>query len=110
MERARDLAEQTEAYNEFLMGHRNRQLAAIQRIGTYWYNQIYEKQNEFCFGLDRQRSILRFLKGMTETQLYESIDTAFLRKHPRGDNDDVTWRYFCGICWRIIKGATSDEA
>ena len=110
MERSREVAEQTEAYNTFLMDHRKRQLFQIERLGTYWYNQFYQKQNEFCFSPPRQRSMMRFLKSIIEAQLYESIDTAFLLKPPRGDDDDETWRYFCGICWRIIKGATTDEA
>lgn len=110
LERARELAEQTEAYNQFLLVQRDKVVAAIERLGLYWFNQIYDEQNKFCFGADRRASVQRFLRNLTEAEILEAMDIAFANMAPFGSRDSKTWRYFCGVCWKKIKGASTDEA
>lgn len=47
-------------------------------------------------------SMMTFLKHFTEYELQEFIGTA-VNACPAGDLDRVV-RYFCGMCWRRIKG------
>ncbi len=52
-------------------------------------------------------SIVVFIKRLPTPTVIEAMETAVLR-FPRGN--DFTFRYFCGICWRIIKGTVPDGA
>jgi hypothetical protein len=99
----REAAEQLRLYNEFLLEQRERETAAIERLGSYWFRSI-SPRSTYIFGTDRERSMRRFIKGLTEVELVESIDTAMLRKPAYGiDHDEQTWRYFCGVCWSKIR-------
>jgi hypothetical protein len=48
-------------------------------------------------------SMRRFLRsGLTLDDLVEAMDITAEKKIP----EDAAFRYFCGICWRLIKGDT----
>jgi hypothetical protein len=103
---------QVEEYNKFLLMRRKFNDEQITELGHYWFNQIYPKQrDEYVFGTKRELSIKRFLKSLTFAEILDSIDIAFSRVPNKSDYDDKTWRYFCGICWNMIKSqSVSDEA
>lgn len=107
IEREKELAEQTQAYNDFLLTRRQADDDAIKRLGLHWYNQIGNERDAYVFGPDRIRSVRRFLRDLTEAEVLDAIDEAHRRlPAPSVTSDDRTFRYFCGICWGRIKGAT----
>lgn len=95
-------AEQTAEYNEFLMRRRQADTELIQRLGWNWNDRFLEL-GKFVFGQSRATSVRTFLKQLTEAEILEAIDLAFERQFPKRDNDDKTWKYFCGICWNKIR-------
>lgn len=53
----------------------------------------------------RIRSIKTFLKHMTDRDICAAMELAHAKVPVRsGDYDNYTFKYFCGICWSIIKG------
>lgn len=102
MEKRRERAEQLQFYNEYLMELRNQHDAAIERVGIYWFNQFADKKDVTVFGPSRIPSIRRFLEHIPEAEMLDYIDVAMMKKPPVR-NDDMTFRYFCGICWKVIR-------
>lgn len=98
----KDRRKQVLAYNKFLLSSRKADEAEIVELGKYWYNQFRE-QNKYCFGQSRQISVKTFLKHMAQAEIMDAMDIAISRQRPNGDDDDRTFRYFCGVCWKIIK-------
>lgn len=103
MERERDIAEQVEAYNALLMEKRIRIDGDMDDIGRHWFNKFKKKQNKYVFGDGRVPSIRTFLKRLPKVHILDAVDIAHARKPVFGDRDDTTFKYFCGICWKMIK-------
>ena len=106
--RQREAREQLNEYNDFLMQERALVNDQIEELGLYWYNQCAASKRTFdklVFGKSRVESIRRFLERLTCVELIGAIESAHSRLpvHSHKDNDDRTWRYFCGICWKTIK-------
>lgn len=105
MEEQRERREQVDQYNDFLMGLRSKQTGDIEEIGSYWYNKIEKEKNKFVFGPARQPTIRTFLKSLPKAEILDAIDAAYARFPVFGHEfDGRTFRYFCGICWRKIRG------
>lgn len=105
--RQKETAEQVAAYNAFLMEQRQKEEEAIDRLGIYWCNKTHgpRQQNKYTFGEARAASVKRFLQDLPEAEVLEAIDIANARYPLAPGVDDLrTWRYFCGVCWRKIKG------
>lgn len=103
LDREMELAEQTDAYNSFLLEQRKKQDRLIRELGSYWYDD-FEEPGKFIFGPARVASIKVFLKSLTAAEILEAMDIAQSRMTVYSSNDDKRWRYFCGICWKRIKG------
>lgn len=118
-------AEQMEAFNTFLLEQRGREDVTIRELGTRWYNRFCPEKDHFTFGPPRATGVRQFLRQLPLAEIHEAMDLAHDRfparcigepwKKPRRASitrqetlacieDDRTWRYFCGICWRKIKG------
>lgn len=104
MARRKELESQVEEYNRFLTGLREHMEERVVYIGGDWHNRFKRRKNQWVFGPDRAQSIRTFLKRMPEAQIWEAMDIAFSRKPVVGGDDGDTWRYFCGVCWSMIKG------
>jgi hypothetical protein len=105
--RRQELAKQTRDYNKFLLKERREADKAVQAVGTYYLDQVYEEKGRWSFGPDRAKSIRQFLKQLPQAELLDAVDVAFLRfptTKPETE-PEKTWRYFCGVCWTKIKGA-----
>jgi len=50
---------------------------------------------------EQMQSIRMFLAKMPYCDVYLSAQKAFAKF---GSNEYAAFKYFCGICWRIIKG------
>lgn len=97
-------SEQLKALNEFLISERKASETAATRLGVHWFDIYKRRKAGLTFGDSRATSIRRFLKEIPEAEILESIDIAFARKSPRTeDEEEGTWKYFCGICWSKIK-------
>lgn len=100
----RERSAQVREYNAFLMEQRQELQDAVYRLGKHWYRKFNEVDCH-VFGPSRSQSIKTFLKHLVEAQLWDFIDIAFVRVGDIVDGDDEdTWKYFCGACWRQIKG------
>lgn len=108
----REKSAQMAAYNEFLMEERSVANQQIMELGIHWCNFCGHPKDKFTFGKERTASVRRFLQHLPLAQIYDAIDLAHARRpvhKPMSDQD--TWKYFCGICWKMIRdangGATS---
>lgn len=108
MAKQMELRKQVEAYNRFLAKERKRSTEAANRIGAYWCNKSAPEaeQGHWTLSGSYLQSVQQFLKSLPEEEVIEAVDIAHAR-YPDRDHrrvGDRTWKYFCGICWRKIKG------
>jgi len=95
-------AAQLKALDRLIRNERARENKKIRDLGFYWFNRICSEQNKWSFGTARVRSIRLFLKSLSEAEIRDAIDIA-LDKVSAGLNwDDKAFRYFCGVCWKMI--------
>lgn len=107
LRKQQEIQEQVKQYNQFLMELRRDVDVAIIRIGENWYDRFTE-EGEYIFGDARSNSVRMFLKRLTEAEILDAIDVAHNRLPPQvfnnGFDDQSTWKYFCGVCWKRIRG------
>jgi len=99
-----DRSEQTKQFNKFLLKLREDELSAIRRLAVYWVELLDCGANLSWIDRERENSFKTFLKRLPETEILDSIDIAFAKRSPSGQYDKNTWKYFCGVCWKKIKG------
>jgi len=99
----REREEQAEEHNRFLLEIYRKTDEAIDDIGRRWFNYFTKRKNRFTFGPERRPSIRTFLKHLTIVDLQEAIEKAHGKIPVERDCDERTWKYFCGICWGVIK-------
>lgn len=99
LERVKERRAQVRAYNAVILKEREDEDAAVQSLATYW-----GLETGWPVTRDQCRSLRAFIKKSTKAEVLESIDIALRRKSPESNTEDTTWRYFCGVCWRKIKG------
>jgi hypothetical protein len=107
MERTREKREQVEALNDLLREEREAEDRQIEELGVYYFRQITTRL-EYVFTEDRERSIRTFLRRMPAEQIKDAIDIAASRKPATLKNDSTRWRYFCGVCWSMIRQAEGE--
>lgn len=110
--RERELADQKDAYDEFVMERKNRLDQDIQEVGLGWFNRFKRKKNVWEFGPSRVGSVRNFLRRLPKAEVLEAIDIAHANAPPVGTkagDDNCTFRYFCGVCWRMIREREGDE-
>lgn len=89
---------QIKAYNEFLKTVRDREDNEIELI-----NQIYIrtfKKWELSEGF-KKTSMRRFLRLLPFTEVQDAMEIACYKK---SNDRNICLSYFCGICWKKIKG------
>ena len=88
-------AEQTAAYEQTLRQHRATQEEAIDRVAAIFAAQF----PDYELNAGARLSIRHFLEKLPPIDLEEAMEIACSR---------MTWnrafRYFCGVCWKKIKG------
>lgn len=106
----RERSAQTKLYNKHLMKLRKQSEKHTKEIGLYWYNKYKTEKDAFVFGTARIPSIRKFLDRLPVAEILNAIDIAYDRcgKNAHNGNDYKMWKYFCGICWRKIKGEGKD--
>ncbi len=103
MEKEIERKKQIEAFNKFLMKRRKETDSDVTELGWYWCNFFKEKKNHWEFGTTRIATIKRFLTFIPKATIMESMDIAMSRVPVIRDNDESTFKYFCGICWKKIR-------
>lgn len=109
MEREREAAEQVADYNAFLAVRKAREDADIDEVGRVWFNQFKRRKNHWAFGPSRIPSIRTFLRKLTVTEILEAVEIAHQRMPANGNDDNRTFRYFCGVCWNNIRAKEPAE-
>lgn len=99
---------QLSEYNAHRENCRTAKLEAIERMSDYWFSLVIKPfEGRWLFGAARTPSIKSFLQRMPEADIKDAMDIAH-GKFPLMsiDSDDwKTWKYFCGVCWNMIKEA-----
>lgn len=106
----RERAEQVKEFNALLLELRSDTNAAVIRLGRHWHNAFMEERDRWCFYHDskEEKTLRTFLKRLPEVTIMEMMDVALSKGYidPEEREDDRAFRYFCGCCWKQIKGAT----
>lgn len=112
MAKQMELRKQLEAYNKFLASSRKSISDAANRIGKYWCDKSApdQEQGKWTLSDDYTKSVMLFLKSLPEIEILEAVDIAHSRypNYSHLQTNGRTWKYFCGICWRKIKGDRQD--
>jgi len=105
MEKEKERIKQLKEYNTFLISKRKKIDKAIEDVGIYWFNIFKDEKDKYCFGESRIPSIKKFLETLPVEKIKEAMDIAHLRIDLEDDGSDFhIWKYFCGVCWGMIKG------
>lgn len=94
--------DQAEAYEQLLREKREQEEAEIDQVIA-----VYEELVDGYTLLDKTRpSIRRFLRMLPLLEVIEAMEIAATRwAYKENDSGRSTvFKYFCGICWRKIKG------
>ena len=112
----KEQAAQIKAYNGFLMKLYLDKQKIMEQLGLHWYDKFVMNKGTCVFGSSRQDSIRTFLKHLTATEILESMDIAQCRVPVRrhqptrsSGTDEPSWKYFCGVCWKKIKGRSNEN-
>lgn len=101
--------EQVAAFNAFLVKRQKSEQRTIETLGRYWFNKLASENecewDKYTFGTARVVSIRTFLKCLPSAQIMEAMDIAEGRIFAdNADKDWKRWKYFCGVCWSMIRG------
>jgi CRISPR/Cas system Type II protein with McrA/HNH and RuvC-like nuclease domain len=90
--------EQVKAYNRLLATQRKRERKTAERVNDVYKSAFpeWELSDKFI-----NTSLSVFIKSISEEKLIEAMQIACMNIRY---NSGGAIRYFCGICWRIIKG------
>jgi hypothetical protein len=91
--------EQERAYIRFVKGKRRRENAVLDELAQALWG------SDYCFSPRAATSIRTFLAQIPYDRLLLAAEKA-AAKFPdvHGDENGRKFKYFCGICWRIING------
>lgn len=93
---------QTQRFNRWLMDLRKQDDASIDRIARYWGDATHpDNPGQWRLSDNLTPTVRIFLKSLPEAEILDAIDiTASKTQMIEG----YTFKYFCGVCWRKIKG------
>jgi hypothetical protein len=101
---AKERALQLQAFNDFLMQQRECTDLAIEHLGLRWFNAIHRQQDKFVFSQERRQSVRVFLARLPQARVLQAMDVAMARIPADRWSDWKRWKYFCGCCWKMIRG------
>jgi hypothetical protein len=89
--------DQLKQLNAFVKSIEKQDAAAVRRLESVWCSVFYG-DDELSLIPECKKNLRLFLKRLPEAvierAIRETLDRDGVRDH---------WRYFCGICWRVIK-------
>lgn len=98
----RERFKQLQSYNKWLSEKRSVVNGWIVHVSRHWITLDGDNPDKWSIGENRERAVRTFLDRLPAEKIIEALDIAYSRKkhcNPR-DRD----KYFCGICWHMIKG------
>ena len=102
LEVLKEKEDQLKEYRKFIKKVNRRVQKDIDDIDSI-YSEHYEK---WSFSENfKEVSLKRFLTLLPKHEIEEALHIA-IRRYPRKQDSDTVIPYFCGICWRKIKGVT----
>jgi len=105
MEVVSERREQLEAYNKLLLKLRFDEDNAVNDLGWAWLKaENPRRRKPMTLGGEYAQSMRMFVRKLSPVEIKDAIQIAFHRKHPaKCGSARVTWKYFCGICWSMIR-------
>ncbi len=99
----REKEEQLREYNKALRAVRQREekdIEAVASVYTLYFN------NYVLTASFKNTTILRFIRALPTIEVAEAMESAcsFMTDRNRSHGEDQAVRYFCGICWKKIRG------
>lgn len=91
--------EQIRGYGEVMAAKRQRLESDCWEVAEVFMDQFC--RNERNIRKDWFQSIKRFVTEMGVSDVIDAMESAVAKI---GHHDSACFRYFCGICWRTIKG------
>ena len=102
-DRKAEMTAQVEAYNDILMAIRESREHWICGLARHWYDAVFpDEPGEWTFNQQRLATVKRFLNSLPAANIHEAMDIALSK--PLRFDENRCWRYFFGVCWRMIKG------
>ncbi len=98
LEEKQERLAQMEAYNDFLMEQREYLTNVAREIGSYWYGP-----KGYTFSDSRLNTVRNFLKILPQAFILEAVDIARSKIGTNYRDEDRCFRYFCGVCYRMIE-------
>lgn len=96
--KAAEVAEKEEQLKEYRKELRKRERRIERDVDAI--DEVFQEYNPgYCMSDSARRSVKRFLEHLDPNQIKDNLDLAY---HARRARDPFP--YFCGICWRMIKG------
>lgn len=89
---------QIKSYNDFLKSIRQREDNEIEIINNIFIDQFKKYSMSQGFKLASMR---RFLRLLPFSEVHDAMEIACYKKP---NNPNICLNYFCGICWKKIKG------
>ena len=71
----------------------------VAALGAYWRKALNVAALPHDFGA----TIARFSKSMSKEQIESAIDITVAKVDRGAVDHESAFRYFCGICWRMIR-------
>lgn len=96
--RAEVLAEkeaQIQAYNRMVKAQRKREEKAIDAV-----ERVFQRKHDYIFAPQFRKSVRLFLTMLPQDAVEDAMETACWRTEEPGP----ATKYFCGICWNLIRG------
>lgn len=98
---AREAEEQIAAYSDLLRAKRDRERADMKEISDRYIDLMGEDPDEKVIAGPMKQSVEEFQRRLPVEEILDALNIAARRFHP---SEYSYHRYFCGVCWRKIKG------
>ncbi len=116
-EAAAERAAQVRAYLEYASERRVEEDEAVDLVEKRWFDAFNPKPEEwsYSFRKDERASVSHFLKRLPAPKVLEAVDIAVAATYRNPDlrvrpdesgslhNHGRAFRYFCGVCWNLIR-------
>lgn len=99
----REKFDQLKQFNAFLKKQRKSKDDWFKQISDVWIRMDGSDPSKFVISGERAKSVKVFLQKMTCEDIIDALEIADSRCS-YGSQSNNFLKYFCGICWRKIKG------
>lgn len=102
IEKQKAQAEQLSRYNKWLKSQAKKKAALLSDIADYLRDMLGERENiDHAFDKFMER-VSTFESRLPAEKIKEALRITFTKKSRY--HESTKMKYFCGICWRMIKG------